>query len=340
LIVYHLSARFHVTSRTAEEPRAGNAIISNGRIRHLSLPNALDTINGAIRFDSHGIQLDEVTASMGGGPIQFGGRVNLDGYLPGELNVLVSGQDMHLRYPEGIQSTVDVDLALRGNMKAPVIGGTVTVQSAVWTRRLDAPGSIFDLASRTASSSDVTPVFNDMESIPIRFDLEIRAPSAFRMDTNLVQLTASADLTLQGTYEKPILLGRADVDRGQLNFEGRRYRVTRGSVDFTNRARIEPFIDAEGETNVRVPGQTTAALATGTLDGSSEAQFDPPLPEAEVAALLLSDAGGSLSGAGAGRLQDRMALRTTSCGRATRLSNPLVEVQRVAKQTFGVDTFR
>ena len=128
----------------------GSAIITNGRVRHLSLPNALDNINGAIRFDSRGIQLDEVTASMGGGPIQFFGRIGLDGYLPGELNVLVTGQDMHLRYPEGIQSIVDVDLALRGNMKAPVIGGTVNVQSAVWTRRLDAPGSIFDLAARTA----------------------------------------------------------------------------------------------------------------------------------------------------------------------------------------------
>ncbi len=127
---------------------SGSAIITNGRIRHLSLPNALDTINGAIRFDSRGIQLDEVTASMGGGPIQFGGRIGLEGYLPGELNVVVSGQDMHLRYPEGIQSIVDADLTLRGNVKAPVIGGVVNVQSAVWTRRLDAPGSIFDLASR------------------------------------------------------------------------------------------------------------------------------------------------------------------------------------------------
>jgi hypothetical protein len=328
---------------------SGNAIITNGRIRHLSLPNALDTINGAIRFDSRGIQLDEVTASMGGGPIQFGGRVNLDGYLPGELNVLITGQNMHLRYPEGIQSTVDVDLALRGNMKAPVIGGTVNVQSAVWTRRLDAPGSIFDLASRTASSSDVTPAFTDIEpQVPIRFDLEIKAPSAFRMDTNLVQLTASADLTLRGTYEKPILLGRAEVDRGQLNFEGRRYRVTRGSVDFTNRNRIEPFVDVEGETNVRVPGQTYRVVvsATGTPGRLSlKLESDPPLPEGEVAALLLSDVpAGSVRGPAPElvRLQDPNRTETDILRtRATQaLTSPLsTEVGRVAEQ-FGVDTFQ
>jgi len=329
---------------------SGNAIITNGRIRHLSLPNALDTINGALRFDSRGIQLDEVTASIGGGPVQFGGRVNLDGYLPGELNVLITGQDMHLRYPEGIQSTVDVDLALRGNMKAPVIGGTVSVQSAVWTRRLDAPGSIFDLASRTASSSDTAAANPDIApAVPIRFDVEIKAPSAFRMDTNLIQLTASADLTLRGTYDKPVLLGRAEVDRGLLNFEGRRYRVTHGAVDFTNPNRIEPFVDVEGETNVRVPGQTYRVVvsATGTpgrLDLKLDS--DPPLPQAEVAALLLSDVQpGSVRGPAPEllRIQDPNRTETDILRtRATQaLSSPLSsEVGRVVEQTFGVDTFQ
>ena len=202
---------------------------------------------------------------MGGGPIQFGGRIGLEGYLPGELNVLITGQDMHLRYPEGIQSIVDVDLTLRGNVKAPVVGGTVSVQSAVWTRRLDAPGSIFDLAARTSSAGEGGATSGDMAApVPIRFDLEIKAPSAFRMDTNLLQLTASADLTLQGTYDKPILLGRAEVDRGVANFEGRRYRVTHGTLDFNNRVRIEPFIDVEAETNVRVPGQTYRVVVSVT----------------------------------------------------------------------------
>ena len=86
-------------------------------------------------------------------PVQFGGRIGLEGYLPGELNVTFSGQDVQLRNPEGIQSIVDADLTLRGNVKAPVLGGIVNVQSAVWTRRLDAPGSIFDLAARASAAS-------------------------------------------------------------------------------------------------------------------------------------------------------------------------------------------
>ena len=332
---------------------SGSAIITNGRVRHLSLPNALDNINGAIRFDSRGIQLDELTASMGGGPIQFGGRIGFEGYLPGELNVLVTGQDMHLRYPEGIQSTVDVDLALRGNVKAPVVGGVVTVQSAVWTRRLDAPGSIFDLAARTANAGEAAPASGDMAApVPIRFDLEIKAPSAFRMDTNLIRLTASADLNLRGTYDKPVLLGRADVDRGEVNFEGRRYRVTRGSIDFTNPNRIEPFIDVEAQTNVRVPGQTylvtVSVTGTPTRLAQPTLESDPPLPQAEVVALLLgsSQPGSTLQGSVAPELQriqnpNRIETDILSTRATQALSNPLSsQVGRAVESTFGVDTFQ
>ena len=46
--------------------------------------------------------------------------------VPGDnLNVTVRGEDMHLRYPEGIRSTVDADLSLRGNVQAPTLGGIV-----------------------------------------------------------------------------------------------------------------------------------------------------------------------------------------------------------------------
>ena len=46
---------------------SGSATIAEGRIRHFSLPNALDSINGTVAFDGRGIRLDDLTATMGGG---------------------------------------------------------------------------------------------------------------------------------------------------------------------------------------------------------------------------------------------------------------------------------
>src|SRR5207248_8420699 len=124
--------------------------------------------------------------------------------------------------------------------------------------------------------------------VPLRFDIEVVVPATLRVENNLARLVASADLQLRGTYEHPLLFGRAEVNRGEVTFEGRRYVVTRGNIDFTNPARIEPFFDVEAETRVRVPGQTYQVIvrAVGTMERlQPELSSDPPLPTADVLAL-------------------------------------------------------
>src|SRR5207253_7483671 len=106
----------------------------------------------------------------------------------------------------------------------------------------------------------------------------------------------------------PLLFGRAEVDRGEVTFEDRRYVVTRGNIDFTNPTRIEPFFDVEAETRVRVPGQTyqVTVRAVGTVDRlQPELSSDPPLPAADVLALLFSDVRRSGSQGGLGDVELR-----------------------------------
>jgi hypothetical protein len=326
---------------------SGSATITDGRIRHFSIPNALDAINGTIRFDPGGIRLDDVAATMGGGRVQFGGRIGLDGYLPGELDITARGEAMHLRIPEGVRSIVDADLSLRGNVKAPTLGGTVTVKSALWSRRIDQPGSIFDLASRRSSSASAGGG-EPSPTVPLKFDVQLLVPSTLRVENNLARLVANADLTLRGTYDRPVIIGHADIERGEVVFEGRRYRITRGTMDFANQARIEPFFDIEAETNVRVPGQTYRVVVAfaGTSDQLRPTlNSDPPLPTADVLALLFSDVRrGTQDVAPELRaLQSPNQAQTDILtARATQaLAAPIAsEVGKVVEQTFGVDTFQ
>ena len=333
----------------AQPQFSGSATITDGRIRHFSIPNALDAINGTIHFDSGGVRLDDVVATMGGGRVQFGGRIGLDGYLPADVDVTVRGEEMHLRIPEGVRSVVDADLSLRGNYRAPTLVGIVTVRSAMWSRRVDTPGSIFDLASRrSGSGSAAGPATEPATVFPLKFAIQLLVPSTLRVDTNLARLVASADLTLSGTYDRPSITGHADIDRGEVTFEGRRYRITRGTMDFTNPSRIEPFFDVEAETNVRVPNQTyrvTVAFAGTTEQLRPTLSSDPPLPTADVLALLFSETrrGGPQDIAPELRaLQSPNQTQTDILtARATQaLAAPISsEVGKVVEQTFGVDTF-
>ena len=328
---------------------SGSASVINGRVRHLSMPNALDGINGIIRFDARGIRLDEVTARMGEGPVQFGGRIGFDGYLPGELNVTVRGRDMHLRYPEGIRSTVDADLSVRGQLP----GADARRDGDGQERRLDAADrhAREHLRSRRAigrAPAAAAPRRGAARSVPLRFDVQIAVPSTLQVNTNLLRLVASADLTLRGTYDKPVLFGRADIGRGEVSFEGRRYRVTRGAIDFTNPNRIEPFFDVEAETNVRVPGGQAYRVtvgAAGTTERMSNLKFesDPPLPTADVLALLLSDVQRTDVAPELRALRDPNQTQSDILkARATlALTSPIsAEVGKVLQQTVGLDTFQ
>jgi len=329
---------------------SGSATIADGRVRHFSLPNALDAINGTIHFDEGGIRLDDVTALLGGGRVQFGGRIGFDGYVPHDLNITVRGEEMHLRYPEGIRSVVDADLSVTGNYATPALGGVVTVKNALWNRRIDAPGSIFDLASRRGSTAGVPPVEPDAAPrVPLRFDLQIVVPSTLRIDNNLARMVANADLTLRGTYERPVLFGHADIERGEVTFEGQRYRITHGSIDFTNPTRIEPFFDIEAETNVRAPYQTYRVTvgAAGTAEQlRPSVSSDPPLPTADVLALLFTGArrtGPTDIAPELRALQNPTQSQTDIiAARATQaVAAPISsEVGKVFEQTFGVDTFQ
>ena len=156
---------------------------------------------------------------------------------------------------------------------------------------------------------------------------------------------SSAELTLQGTYEQPVLLGAIDLERGTAFFEGNRYRLSHGTIGFANLNRIEPFVDIEVETDVRVPGQTYRVMvrATGTPDGLVPAlSSDPPLPEVDIFSLLLGDIRDPLSAdLRTARAPELAQQQRFQAGAARLLTSPLSSsVGRVVQDSFGVDTFQ
>jgi autotransporter translocation and assembly factor TamB len=149
---------------------------------------------------------------------------------------------------------------------------------------------------------------------------------------------------LQGTYDHPVLLGTAQVERGDVIFEGNRYLITRGSIGFSNPARIEPYFDIEAETRVRVPGQTTYRVTLAFTGTTSRMTYnlnsDPPLSSVAIALLLfdpsadISDELQGLNPSAATRSQEDLLKAATARLLTGSVAAP---VNRAVEQTLGVD---
>ncbi len=334
---------------------SGDAAIANGRLRYAALPHSLQDVNGRFLFDAQGVRIVSAVAQLGGGPVKFGGRIGLSGYGIGEVDLTADGEQMHIRYPEGFRSTIDAALTLRGNPTALVLGGSVIIKDGVYTKRFEPTVDIFSLAS---GGGALPGGASETAALPVRFNVKIQAPGTLRLDNNLARMVSRADLTLNGTYDNPVIFGRADIERGEIFFEGNRYRVTRGTIDFQNPARIQPFFDLEAETRIHVladPKSNTASGAetyritvavSGTLDGrmNFEANSDPPLPTVSIISLMFGQSSGAdLADPEFLRLRPDAATQSEEqllkAGLLRVLTGGLTgSVSRAVEQSLGLDT--
>jgi hypothetical protein len=325
---------------------SGDATIADGRIRYMTLPHSLQSIQGKLSFDAQGIRIDDVTAELGAGPVRFGGRIGIKGYSVSDLNLTATGEQMHLRYPEGFRSTVDATLELRGDLSAPVLRGTVTVRDGLYSKRFEPTVDVFNLGGNNPALSAPASA---QSALPIQFDIQVQAAQSLRVENNLARLVASADLTLTGTYDRPVLLGRAEIVRGEILFQGNRYLVTRGTIDFLNPAAIEPFFDIEAETRVRVPSVNYSEIyrvtlgVNGTLGGhmNLEVNSEPPLPLFDIVSLLMGQTT-DVSDPELRALRPQTATQSEEAllraAFAQLATAPIVgPVGRAVEQTFGVD---
>ena len=154
----------------------------------------------------------------------FGGRIGLNGFEPGDLNLTATGEQMNLRYPEGFRSSSTPPLAAR-HADVARARRHVTVRDGVWTRRFE-PTRTFSSRRRIRRRPSAAP---GRDAFPSASTSRSWRRRTLRIENNLAHVVASADLTLQGTYDNPLLFGRADIERGELVFEGNRYSSPAGT---------------------------------------------------------------------------------------------------------------
>jgi len=320
-----------LTGSRREPQIEGRLDITGAGLRLRGFPHGLEDVEGAVLFTERGARLENLRATLGGGTLEAEGDAAFTASRLASFEVRTTGRGIGLRYPEGLRSLVDADLRVAGDADQQWVTGDVSLREALWTRR-------YDVSSELLSAAPPSPVHGDSAGQSVSYDVRLHAPGTLRVDNNLAALDARAELSLVGTLANPIVLGRADIERGRVYFHGNTYVLRRGTIDFADPRRIDPFFDIEAETAVR--GYRVVLSAVGTLERVSPTlTSDPPLSPLQILNLLAgADDSAVTSIAQAQREQTYLAATGAATLAAGRLSEE-IGLERGAQRLLGLNRF-
>jgi autotransporter translocation and assembly factor TamB len=186
-----------------------------------------------------------------------------------------------------------MDLLLTGPMGAPRLTGNVDVLRIEYLGQADSNAGLLSLSNGSAEPvGPATPADPDAGT-PLLLDIQVSAPRTSFINTRTARIDGQVDLQVRGTFERPQILGTVEILGGEYIFNGNRYFVREGTVDFSNPDALEPVFDVAAETRPRVTGQTFTVNVhlSGTLAGLRvELTSDPWLPESDIVTLLFGGA--------------------------------------------------
>lgn len=265
-------------SGSDQAPRLeGSLQVSGGSLRVPGLPAPVTAIEGSAQLSTQAITLQDVRFAFSGGLGTCTGQIRLGPQVELDLALGVTA----VRWPltQGFTPSLDGTLRLTGDLSGLQLGGELTLRRSVYQREVNLQRLVLDeLTARSTAPAAAKGL--------VAFDVKIHVPGTLEVRTPMARIAAQGELRLVGDSAQPGLLGRLEVfPGGELELSGVTYEVERASVSFTDPTGIRPVLDLQAYGTVE--NFTLKVGLAGTLDRLVPTlSSDPPLPEADILALM------------------------------------------------------
>ena len=343
------------TARGAlKEPQLrGTFQLRDGRVKVTPFNVDINAITMAGALDSRSLQVHELTAKAKDGEIHGSGSLALRDFDANGFKLALKADRWPAIDTQRYQVKVAGDINAQGTLTAPKLSGKVNVLEGSLRPDLN-----FLEQNKAVPKADETIVFVSREgarSVPpsqkkkeeaaaskdeglfknLTLDLALRAQRNLWIRHPDLVAELSSDLHATKAPNRDIdLTGRVDVVRGSLAFQGRRFQLTRGAIQFTGGGKINPSLDLVAQ--YRLPNYEVDATIGGTVEKPTlTLASDPRLEQADILALLLFGKPiDSLSQKEQGTLQQN-ALSITSGYVASQIANSVSTA--LGLDSLGVD---
>jgi autotransporter translocation and assembly factor TamB len=84
----------------------------------------------------------------------------------------------------------------------------------------------------------------------VRMDIFIDGGKKLSIRNSLVKIPVRADLELIGTLAAPNMIGEVTATEGEVHYLDRTFKITDGTIEFTNRTKMNPVLNVQAETTV------------------------------------------------------------------------------------------
>lgn len=257
----------------------GRIDLKNASVNIAGFPNGIDDANGVIFLYRDRAMIETLKAGTGGGTVSVSGFVSFAGTTTFHLQAKATG--VRVRYPEGVSSTHNANLAFTGTLDRSLLSGDVTITRVGFNPRSDL-GTILASTAQPVEAPAQPSRFRQ----GLRFDIRVVTAPEVRLETKLTKdIQADASLRLRGDATHPVLLGRVLISQGEVLFFGNKYTINTGQILFVNSSKIEPTVSLDLQTRAR--GVDVTLHVSGPVNRLNVSyRSDPPLSFSDIVALL------------------------------------------------------
>ena len=237
--------------------------------------NGFDNLTGRLVFHEDWLEVQNLTATTGGGSLKLGGFLTYRNGVYADLSATGDANRIRLY---GLSATANTTLRLQGGADNLLLSGNVLLTR--FGVGADVDFAAFAGAGGVSAPPDPSSITNN-----IRMDIHVQSSPQLDFQNSYAKLAGTVDLTVRGTVAEPSVLGRIQITDGSATFAGTKYQVQRGTIYFANPVRIDPLIDLD--VTARVENyDITLSLHGTTANLKPTYRSEPPLSEADIFALL------------------------------------------------------
>ena len=242
-----------------------------------SWPVGLQHGNGVLTLDEHRLNIQKFQGDVGGGTLLAQGGVTYRPHLQFDLGLAF--KDVRLLYPQGVRESMNANLRLNGSTQDAVLGGTVNISDISLTPSFELANFI------TQFSSGVAPPPTPGFSQNLRLNVAVHASNSVNLVSRTLQVSGNANLQLRGTAAQPVILGRVDLRNGDIIFNGNRFVLNGGTIEFVNPSETQPVVNLT--LNTTIQEYNISMRFNGPVNAlHTNFSSTPSLPSADIIHLL------------------------------------------------------